>query len=92
MKCAYVVVCAFMFSSLSSVVFRLGQKYSSWYCTVVCMRKLGEGPIVVQERVLSPFFVCGHWHFVGVGFWERAGDCPNVNLCNCCFEVVGVAL
>lgn len=63
----------------------LGQKYLSWYRTVVCMRRLGKGCCGPRNNHCPPLFVGVHLYLIG-SFWERAGECPDVrcSVCKCC--------
>lgn len=67
------------------MILYLGQKYLSWYLTVVCMRGLGEGCCAPRNNHCPPLLVGSHLYLSG-GFWERAGECPDVrcSVCNCC--------
>lgn len=70
------------------MILYLGQKYLSWHRIAVCMRGLGEGCCGPRNNhcpTPPPCLLVGHLYLSG-GFWERAGECPDVrcSVSNCC--------
>lgn len=85
--CGYMCLCVFislllyLFFSVKSGLcgFILGQKYSSWYCTVMCMKRIGGRSMWYKKGPwCPPFLICGcpasQW-----GLGAGTDVCPNVN-------------